>query len=135
MPAGSARDLGSQVVQYIRKRIQVTDPGLLAGYKIGRLPARAYILIIDVQVVAAFNSTSTDTIQLGTTAAGVDILAATSTHATGFTHATTAAGLGLAVTGTVGTDVDIYARWVSGGGTPNAGDVTVIIAFITDHDG
>ena len=44
-------------------------PGLTAGLKIGRLPARAFINQVSLHKEVVFNSTATDTISLGTTAA------------------------------------------------------------------
>jgi len=133
MAANVARNLGFQIVHFIRRRVQVTDAGLLSGYRIGTIPNRSFIQAVAIHKVTAFNSTATDTLQLGTTAAGVDVLAATDVHTTGYVSLTSAAGLGLAVT-TSG-DIDIFVKWVSGGGSPNAGDVTVTLAYIPDNDG
>jgi hypothetical protein len=102
--------------------------------KIGRLPARAFIDAVKLHKEVVFNSTATDTLQLGTTAAGADILAATDVRtATGFVSVTAAAGLGLLVTGTA--DVDVFVKWTSGGGSPTTGDVTFTIHYSPDNDG
>lgn len=134
--SGSARDTGANVVQIIRYRAQVANlAALQAGIRIGRIPLRAFITKVGWNKVTAFNSTTSDTMSLGTTAAGVDILAATTVHDTGFVNHTAAAGLGLAVTG--GTDdVDVYAKLIPGAAsTATTGDATVVIEFVADHDG
>jgi hypothetical protein len=132
--SGSARNDGSCRVQFIRARLTVNQAGLLAGLKIGRLPARAFITAVSLHKEVVFNSTATDTISLGTTAAtATEILAATDVRtATGYVNVTAATGLGLVVTGTA--DVDVFAKWASGGGTPTTGDATFIIAYVPDND-
>jgi hypothetical protein len=133
--SGSARNDGSCKVQFIRARLTFATPNLLgAALKIGRLPARAFIAQVSLHKEVVFNSTTSDTISLGTTTATTtEILAATDVHAaTGFSNLTAAAGLGLAATGTA--DVDVFAKWTSGGGVPSTGDVTFIIAFVADND-
>lgn len=133
MAADQARDNGSQNVQYLRARVKVTTTGLASGIKIGRLPSRAFITQVSLHEETAFDSVTSDTLQLGTTATGVDILAATSVHgAAGYIAAASAAGLGLKVTGSG--EVDVYTQWVAVGGGATHGDVTIIIGFITDHD-
>ena len=133
--SGSARDIGANVVQTIRYRALVGNlAALQSGVRIGRIPLRAFISKISWHKVAAFNSTTSDTMSLGTSAAGVDILAATTVHDTGFVNHTAAAGLGLAVTAT--DDTDIFAKLIPGtAGTATTGDATITIEFIADHDG
>lgn len=133
--SGSARDTGANVVQIIRYRAVVANLAALQnGIRIGRIPLRSFITKVGWNKVTAFNSTTSDTMSLGTTAAGVDILAATTVHDTGFVNHTAAAGLGLAVTAT--DDVDVYAKLIPGAAsTATTGDATVVIEFVADHDG
>jgi hypothetical protein len=134
---GTARNNGSQNIHFMRRRIQFSDVNINAGYKIGRLPARAFVMQISINISTVFNSTTSDTVQIGTTASGVDILAATNVHTgatLGFANVTAAAGLGMAVTGSG--EVDVFTRLNPG--TPNTattGDVTVVIEFAPDNDG
>lgn len=132
--SGSARDTGLNVVQIIRYRAVVANlTALQNGVKIGRIPTRAFIMQVSYHKVTAFNSTTSDTMSIGTTAAGVDIMAATTVHDTGFVNPA-AAGLGLATATT--DDVDVYVKLIPGAaGTATTGDVTVCIEFIADHDG
>ena len=134
---GTARNDNSQNTHFIRRRVQFTDVGINAGYKIGRLPSRALVMQISTHLSTVFNSTTSDTIQLGSTAAGVDILAATNVHTgatLGFANATAAAGLGMAVTSAG--EVDVFVRLNPGAAnTATSGDVTVCLEFCPDNDG
>jgi hypothetical protein len=133
-PTFAARNSGEQQLHFMRYRITVGSVAALsAGVKIGRLPARAFINSIALHVNTAFNSATTDTIQLGTTASGVDILAAgTSIHAAGYLAPATPAGLGIVVA-TAG-EQDIYLKYSQTGGAATAGDATLVISFFPDND-
>jgi hypothetical protein len=132
-PTLSARNSGEQQLHFYRYRFTSANiPALTAGVKICRLPARAYIHSISVYVSTAFNSATTDTIQLGSTASGVDILAATTIHAGGYVAAAAAAGLGIVVA-TTG-EQDVYAKYAQTGGAATAGDATLVITFFPDND-
>jgi len=133
-PSIAARNSGEQQLHYFRYRFTVANvPALSAGLKIARLPSRAFINSISVYVSTAFNSVTTDSIQLGSTASGVDILAAgTSIHAGGYTALTSAAGLGIVV-GTTG-EQDVYLKYASTGGAASAGDATLVITYFPDND-
>lgn len=132
-PSLPARNSGEQQLHYFRYRFGVNNvPALSAGVKIGRLPSRAFINSIALHKSTAFNSATTDTIQLGSTAAGVDILAATTLQGAGYAALTSAAGLGIVV-GTAG-EQDIYAKYAQSGGAASAGDVTLVISYFPDND-
>ena len=135
--SGSARDTGQAMVHFYRKRVRFSDAAFASanGMKIGRLPARAYIGLIDWHVATAFNSGTSDTLQLGSTPGAADILAATTIHASGITHHTAAAGLGIAVTPTFTTDVDIWAKWTASGAAATAGELVLIIFYVPELDG
>lgn len=133
-PTFPARGDVDQRLHYIRVRLVVAQvSAFAAGKKIARLPSRAFLHSIMVDKRTAFNSATTDTVQLGTTAAGVDILAATDIKtAAGFVNVTAAAGLGNAVNNTG--EVDVFMRYLQSGAVATLGDVTVIIAYIPDAD-
>jgi hypothetical protein len=136
--SGAARNDGSQKVQFIRRRVQFSDLNIAAGtgVKIGRLPSRAFIDAVKLHLTTVFNSTTSDTLQLGTSASGTDILAATNVHtgaSTGYSNQSSAAGLGLAVTASG--EVDVFAKLNPGtASTATTGDVTVVISFTADND-
>lgn len=132
-PTFPARNTGEQQLHFFRFRFQFGQiTALAAGQKIGRLPARSFIHSIKFYKATAFNSATTDTLQLGTTAAGVDILAATSIAAAGYADLTAAAGLGIVV-GTAA-EVDIFAKYAQTGAAATVGDMTIVIAYIPDID-
>jgi len=132
-PSIAARNSGEQQLHYFRYRFTVANVSALsAGLKIARLPSRAFINSISTYTSTAFNSVTTDTIQLGSTASGVDILVATTLRTAGYAAATAAAGLGIVVA-TAG-EQDIYAKYVSTGGAASAGDVTIVITYFPDND-
>jgi hypothetical protein len=133
-PTLSARNSGEQQLHFYRFRFTSANiPAMAAGVKICRLPARAFINSIALHVSTAFNSATTDTIQLGSTASGVDILAAgTSIHTAGYLAPTTPAGLGIVVA-TTG-EQDVYLKYSQTGGAATAGDFTLIITYIPDSD-
>lgn len=128
--SGVARNDGSQKVHFIRKRFQFGDSGLTAGVKIGRIPARAYISGVSWYKSTAFNSGTSDTVAIGSTAGGSDILTGTTVQSTGFVSHSSAAGLGLAVT----TETDVFIKWTATGTAATAGDVTLVINFHPDND-
>jgi hypothetical protein len=129
-----------QNVCYLRATINFNDPSIANGVWAFTLPANAYILAVDLAVTTAFNATSTNTLQIGTTAAGTDLLAATSITSTGVTHATTAAGLGTVVTGNTAKQtaingaVPVYFKYVQTGTAATTGVVTVVMTFAKNND-
>ena len=131
-PTFSARDNGEQVIQYLRFRFPFSDlAAFAAGKKVGRLPANAFIHSVMFYKTTAFNSETTDTLALGTAQGGAQILAATTIASSGFANNTSAAGLGTAVTASG--EVDVWAKYAQTGDAATAGDVTVLIAYATDH--
>lgn len=133
-PSFPARGDVDQRMHFMRIRLVVANvTAFAAGKKVGRLPSRAFVHSIMVDKRTAFNSATTDTVQLGTTAAGVDILAATDIRtASGFVNATAAAGLGNAVNNTG--EVDVFMRYLQSGAVATLGDVTVLICYTPDSD-
>ena len=71
------------------------------SFKVGAVPYNTFIVRGYMQVYTAFNSTTTDTMAVGTASGGAQLVAATSTHAAGPGAALTivAANLGTAATG------------------------------------
>ena len=129
--SGAARNDGSQKLHFIRRRVQFSDTVFQAGAKIGRIPARSFIHTVAWYKPTAFNSGTSDTASIGSTAGGTDILAATTIATTGFFNSATAAGMGMAVT----SETDVFLKWINAGTAATTGDMTVIIAFVPDNDG
>lgn len=131
-PTLPARNSGEQNIYFIRQRFQVGQVAAFApGAKIGRIPSRTFLFAIKLHKSVAFNSATTDTIQLGTTQTGVDILAATDIKtAPGYVDLTAAAGLGMVATA----ETDLWMRYLQSGAAATLGDVTIVIAFAPDND-
>jgi hypothetical protein len=129
-----------QNVCYLRATINFNDNSIGTGVWAFTLPSSAYILTVDLDVTTAFNATSSNTLQIGATAAGTDFLAATSITSTGITHATSAAGLGTAVTGNtakqtaINGSVPVYFKYAQTGTAATTGVVTVVITFAKNND-
>jgi hypothetical protein len=106
------------------------------------LPYNAAVLRVTAYVYTAFNSTSSDVIIVGTTAANSNeiVTSTCNIHAVGVVACTVLAGspnnLGNTVTqsGKNG-GLDIYMNWTGGGGTPSAGLMSLIIEYAAPNDG
>lgn len=136
--SGVARNNGSQNSHFIRRRVQFSDVGIAAGtgVKIGRLPSRAFVSFVALYIGTVFNSTTSDTLQVGVAAADASILAAQNVHtgaSVGYAAQASAAGLGLAATASG--EVDVFVKLNPGtASTATTGDVTVVIEFFPDND-
>lgn len=155
------RNFQTQQVGYWRFNITATGSGINVNgiacvaaptggsncsVKIAALPYNAYVVRASQQVVTAFNSTTTDTIGIGT-AAGTgnqNIVAAQTVHAaTGGTALTivaanagiAATGNGIAQTGANG-GFDLYATFVyTGGNIATAGQAIIVLEYFSPNDG
>lgn len=111
-------------------------------YQNASLPYNAAILRVTAIIYTAFNSTTTDTVTIGTTAANAnELVTACNIHAlaapvacTLATGINTAIGNSTAQSGTNG-NFDLYMKWTGGGGTPNAGLASFIIEYAMPNDG
>jgi hypothetical protein len=131
-PTLPARNAGEQQIHCFRTRFQVANvPAFAPGIKIGRLPARSFLSRVQIYKAAAFNSATTDTIQLGSTQTGVDLLGATDVKtAAGYVDLTAAAGLGIVQP----LETDLWMRYLQSGAAATLGDVTVLISYFPDND-
>jgi hypothetical protein len=144
-PSFPARVLPLQTTVHFRKVVNFNDGNISTGVKFGALPQGAYILGVRCYVSTAFNAGTTNSLAIGTTAAGSDILAAGTTAGTncvagtaGNQSMTSAAGLGLAVaagtpTGSNG-GFDLFVRYTQTGTAATAGAVTFVIDYIANDD-
>jgi hypothetical protein len=128
-----------QVVEYYRVTINWNDSNIATAQKFGGLPANAYILSIDADVTTAFNAATTNYIAMGVSTASTEIIAATglSVGSTGVQHLTSAAGLGVAITGNstyTGIPTTLYAKYIQTGTAATAGAVTIVIAYVPNGD-
>ena len=128
---------------YLRVTFNFNDASIAAGVPIGTIPKNAYIYAIDLYVTTAFNAVTTNVMTIGSTKAGVDIVAVAQspTLATpGIYHVTTAAGLGLAVTGSTGAQtainggIPVWLQYSQTGTAATTGKATLLISIIQDND-
>ena len=133
-PSFAARGDTDQRLHVIRFRFTVAQVAAFApGKKLCRLPSRAFLHSVMLHKSVAFNSATTDTIQLGSTQTGAEILAATDIKtAAGYVNATAAAGLGIVVSATG--EVDLWARYLQSGAVATLGDVTVVVTYALDDN-
>jgi len=93
------------------------------------LPAGTQILDINVDVTTAFNAGTTNTIKLGTTSGGAELVAATSVTSAGRESvATTGAHAAWVNVGT--SDVTVYATYNQTGTAASAGAATISIVYV-----
>lgn len=135
-----ARNYFLQEVHYYRLTINFNDPRIATGQLFGGLPNGSYIMAIDADVTTAFNAGTTNAITIGITSASAnEVVASGITAGTiGVYHLTTAAGLGVAVTGVAGNQtvngVPLYAKYAQTGTAATAGSVTIVITYMPNND-
>jgi hypothetical protein len=146
----------SQNLCYLRATVNFNDPTIATGIWAFTLPNAAYIMSIDVDVTTAFNAATTNTIAIGATPSTSDFLAPTSVSSTGVQHLTSAAGLGIAVTGPVfnpetvspgaafscpsalqlaiNCALPVFFRYAQSGTVATAGQATFVITYAPNND-
>lgn len=141
-----ARQAQEQVVNYIRFTVNWNDPSIATGVFLpAALPANAYVLSMDAYVTTAFNAGTTNVLTIGATTAANEISASGTIvpGTTGVQHLTSAAGLGLAVTGNstyqlgggvVASYVPLYVKYTQTGTAATAGTATIVIAYVPAND-
>lgn len=146
-PSFPPRQLQNQELTYFRKTVNFNDANISAGVKFGALPPGAFITGIKCYVTTAFNAGTTNSLLIGTTQGGSQILAGGTTAGTNCVAATTgiqsitaAAGLGLAVTALSNTPTgstggwDLWVTYTQTGTAGTAGAVTFIIDYAVNND-
>ncbi len=141
------RDLGLQAVHYIRGTISFnmcTQTSNACTVKLqAALPYNAVVLRAWVVVYTAFNSTTSDTVTLGTTSTNANeiVSSAQSIHATGTTALTLVSNIQAATGGGTTQSGDnggfnIWAKWTAGtGNTATTGLGSIIVEYVPANDG
>lgn len=141
------RQFPTQQVHYTRFVVNFNDCVLVAGtcsVRRGAFPYNAFLLRAWQQIITSFNSATTDTLALGTTTAGVNIVAAQSVHGAsgGATALTVVAanvgeaitGNGIAQTGALG-GFDLWSTYTQTGAAPTAGVAVMAVEWLGPNDG
>ena len=151
------RDFNTQQTGYIRVHIKATGSGIVANglacvgaasasncsVKVGAVPGNAFLVRMTQQIVTNFNGSTTDTIGLGTTTAGVNIKAAADVHtgAGAISSPSFASGssgtlltAGIAQTGANG-GYDLYVNYAYGGTPAPPGEMALVLEYFAPNDG
>ena len=107
------------------------------------LPYNALVLRVTYAIYTAFNSTTSDTLSIGTTSANAnELVAALTIHASALTSATVVTPGSMAATGNATAQsgqnggFDLWAKWTAGtGNTATTGLMAVIIEYVAPNDG
>jgi len=154
-PTFAPRQFPSQQTHYVRIDVKYNAingiPCVLGGtsphtctVKIGALPYNAYVVRVDQQIITNFNSGSADTIALGVSTLGTELVAQQSVHTgagnrTALTVASSGSGIQYTGNGTTqnGADggFDLYVQLQSTGAVPTAGQAILILEYFAPNDG
>lgn len=123
--AGPARELHTQQIHYLRKRVNYNDASISTGVVMGTLPAGAMIISQNVRVSTAFNAATTNALNVGTAAAGTQLF---TDAATAGARSPTIANLSFA------SDQDIYVTYAQTGTAATAGVGDIVIGYVPNND-
>lgn len=123
--AGPARELHTQQIHYLRKRVNFNDAGIASGVVMGTLPAGAMIVSQNVRVSTAFNAATTNALNVGTAAGGAQF----------FTDAATAGARQPAIANlSFAADQDVYVQYAQTGAAATAGVADVVVGYVPNND-
>jgi hypothetical protein len=145
------RQFSSQQTHYLRINVTFNSvngqPCVLVSnacsVKAGAVPYNALILRAYQEIVTSFNSGTTDTLAVGISKSGAELVAAQSVHgAAGGPSALTLAssGSGIQVTGAGATQTganggfDIWVTFAQTGAAPSAGQAILVVEYIAPND-
>lgn len=123
--AGPARQLHTQQIHYIRKRVNWNDSAIATGVVFGTLPAGAMIVSQNVRCNTAFNAGTTNALNVGTAAGGTQLF---TDAATAGARSPTIANLSFA------SDTDLYVQYAQTGGAATAGQADIVIGYAPNND-
>lgn len=134
VPGNTARDNYEQQTSYIRKTLTFDQAGAFAnGLPIGFLPAGALIVGTQVDVSAAFNNGTSNDVSVGTEPTTYANIATTAQIVAG------TQGVKRNLVPTVRVDqitapTQVYMKTAMSGTAATAGQLTLVIEFITNRD-
>lgn len=123
--ASKARQYHTQQVHFLRTLINYNDADALTRV-IGTIPAGSNLLRVNTVVSTAQNAGTTNTLSVGTTSGGTDIISAAAAG-TATANVLTQAPSGKAL---VAVDTTYYATLTQSGTAATAGVVEVIIEYV-----
>ena len=123
--AGPARELHTQQVHYLRKRVNFNDANIAGGVLMGTLPAGAILVNLNARVTTAFNAATTNALNVGTTAGGTQVF---TDVATAGARSPTIPNLAFA------TDTDLYVAYAQTGTVATAGLADIVVSYVPNND-
>jgi hypothetical protein len=123
--AGPARQLHTQQIHYIRKRVNWNDSAIGTGVIFGTLPAGSMIVSQNVRGNVAFNAGTTNALNVGTAAGGTQLF---TDAATAGARSPTIANLSFA------SDTDLFVQFAQTGGAATAGQADIVIGYAPNND-
>jgi hypothetical protein len=130
----SARQNTTQQTNYFRFTLNYNDPSISSGQKFGRLPANAFVSSIKCYVGTAFNGGANNTVTIGTTPLGTELIGASDLNELSNTYQALTSAQGLGLYSTSSGEVNLYARYWYTSTAPTAGAVTCAIEYIPNND-
>lgn len=122
-----------QMTHYLRKTFSFDTVGLASAVGgvvwVGTLPANAIVRGTMIKVHTAFNSATSDVLDVGTVSSPQALVAAADITATGGQYAITGMDFAMPADG-----IDIFIKWTGVSTAPTAGNVTVIVEYFPDND-
>jgi hypothetical protein len=145
-PTFAPRQFNTQQTHYLRFTVNFNSCVLASGtcsVKVGAVPYNAFIVRAYQQIITPFNSGTSDTVALGTSSGGTQLVANTnSVHsAAGSAAPLTLVAPGITPTGNGTTPnggdggFDIWAVYAQAGTAPTAGQDVIVIEYIAPNDG
>lgn len=127
----TAREYHTAQVHYVRKGVSYSDLTSGTAFTVGTLPAGAVVLDACAVVTTAFNSATSDVLNIGTASDG-----------DGFATSLDITSAGKKAADELATSDDLLfsaaanvtATWTGTGAAPSAGAVEVIVSFVVDND-
>lgn len=121
-----ARKLHTQQIHQISVTVAYNTAGVTGGLQVGTLPAGAVLDKTIVAVTTAFNAGTTNTLSVGTTATGTQLISATA----GGSVARVDTVVPVAQMGPLAADTPIYVSYGTSGTAATTGVATVVVTYV-----
>lgn len=128
-----ARQYHHSMVHFVRKGVLYSQLTSGTAVVIGTLPPGAVVCNVYAVVKTAFNSATSDLLDMGTSGSNNAFMSAVSIASVGQKLADDMATSSALVIGS--TETDVVAKWTGTGAAPSAGEVEFVVEFLPDNDG
>jgi hypothetical protein len=124
--AATARKYHTQQLHYLRYDFAYNTSGIGSGVSIGKIPANALIKDTQVSVQTAFNAATTNTVSVGSAAAGTQVVNAQTVASVGSTTVAPASVGGLL---SASADTELFVTYSQTGTAASAGVGSVVVSY------